>query len=713
MIKLCSEYNFVGDTRSGDVHARLDNIEGKMLRPIFFCLSRSLKYLDVVGLQRLFWCAILLLQYFPEHYLSGPVLLLHEVIDELLLRSAQPPRSRPRSPHEGFTLRVDRKDDDTTSASMHTQDNMNITSSLLAIRQSDPCLKEVFDEIEGSALLGISFESSFSTALTSTLLRLFNVKDTKTKSLTIDMLQKLLRHDQATYPPPPPQTRGVTASSDNNLNSNESDENTRTEQSEDADNRKATPRSDDGGGGGGGCFCLCLERGVSGYAPILLPHLSLEESVVSRPVLSAMDESLGENNDVDSGLLGAGNEQGDPSTTTASVSMTSLSVTTTMSSVTPSGRRPAAISRSSSSSSISMGTSSANTSRILTNVSVNLTSSQAKVKPILPTYLAALSPSSAKAQQGVSPAFFGAHNFPTEKSIVLFVTSLLGYLRLLAQSVYSDEEQQSHSFAFVILLQVLREVPVALHKLYQVIFAELNTTYSLSVQRNHYLADIVLEAIHECLLSKPQVSVPLRDSQEVFDLEREVHMDMEDESDETDEDLLMKRKNITIKLRPSAAGSEAPPDKSFVGKLKSTLISDKDHKDKGVNVMREDVDFLSDNDEEEDTDSSSLGSRLTGEEPLHHSFHYPPSSLLHPPPRREMKHSASSHGGLCAQGEASDMACLAEVGFSALLCGPYSYNFTRCGVCEGGGAAAARTCPCYKDRLRKKELVSFPVQGYF
>lgn len=608
VIKLCSEYNFVDNC--GEAQVCLDKIEDKMMRPIFFCLSRSLKFLDILGLQRLFWCTILLLQYFPEHYLSGPVLLLHSVSDELL--ESLPPGAGEKSSQFSAAgeINIDTCGDHGGDDDVRVH---NVTSALLDMRRSDSSLRQSFDVIEGSNLLGLSFESSFSTALTSTLLRLFNVKDAKTKTLTVDILQKLLQHDQATYCRP--------------LLTRQSPRRGCTETDADTIHERAG-----------------LERGISGYCPVLLPHLGLEESDVSRPLIRP--DTISNAPPVNPTVLTERNE------------ISTATVYTKAS-------RPPLVKKKSVPSLVLAG---------VTIPSTRGSSATLVPKNAMPTYLSALSPSAKS--QFVSPAFFGKHNFPSEKSIVLFVTSLLGYLRLLAQSVYSDEEQQSHSFAFIILLQVLREVPVALNKLYHVIFAELNTTYNLSSQRNHYLADIVMEAIHECLLSKTQLA-PDRGSH-VGSNEDSVEY-YRGEFEDDDNDLLVERKNIKIRTRHAGQNT----DVSFVEKIKSTIL-DKDKNRDGsnmhfVNVMREDVDFDSDEGGIDDESSSGF------------------NSPLETPPSLVRKRLESPREG------ATGMPYLADLGFSALLSGPYSFIFSSCGKC----LPLSRSCPCYKDRQDKKDLVSF------
>lgn len=593
VIKLCGEYNFVVGMH--EVQKELNNIEDKILRPLSFCLNCSLKYMELLELQRLFWCVILLLQYFPEHFLSGPVLILHGIVDELLQKS---------TPVEGLRVATSNKDEELKI------DSSNITSALLVTRESDSTLKEIFDVLEGSSILGISFKSSFSTALTSTLLRVFNVKDVQTKGLAIDILQKLLQHDQKTY------VRGAQID----------------KQSQDTPLIDGTVNDDIG-----------IVRGVSGYCAVLLPQLGLDEASVSRPALNTKDVEDTSLYDINDSIV----DQSEASLPTGHGNL-----------------KPALVKKKSIPSASNLPSSAANPGRL--GVNMNSTAS-------FPTYLAALSPSSKS--QFVSPHFFGAHNFPTEKTIVLFVTSLLSYLRLLARSVYSDEEQQSHSFAFVILLQVLREVPVALSKLYQVIFAELNTTYNLSLQRNHHLADIVLEAIHECLSSRNKV-VSSRPEGSVEDVG--VHEGLYIIHSDDDDDSLVERKNIQIKVRPPPAVVEERV--SLVSKIRSSIPTlpilekggekdspqDCDDPSYMVNVMREDVEFHSD---EEDEFDSAVDTNAKSRQSL------------------------------------TDSDYLAEIGFSALLSGPYNYMFSSCEKCETW-LAPAHACPCYMQRQRTKELVS-------
>jgi hypothetical protein len=579
VIKLCGEYNFVDNKE--DVKKDLDNIEDKMLRPIFFCLRCSLKYLDLLGLQKLFWCAVLLLQYFPEHYMSGPVLLLHGVVDELLSASTSANTGDKNSKEIQIDTSIDNNERKIYS-------KQSLTSALLSTRRSDPVLRDIFNAVESSGVLGISFESSFATALTSTLLRVFNVKDAKTKGLTLDILQRLLQHDQLTY------RRLLGQQSPRNVSVGELEvENV------------GTP------------------LGVSGYCPILLPHLGLEETLVSRVALAP-------NDDFD-------NMSSDTCQNDLLSSFSGLS-------------KPTLVKKKSIPNNVNL--------MISTNVLANTAP-----KAAFPTYLAALSPSAKS--QFVSPSFFGVHNFPTDKSIVLFVTSLLSYLRLLAQSVYSDEEQQSHSFAFIILLQVLREVPVALNKLYQVIFAELNTTYNISLQRNHHLADIVLEAIHECLLSQALIKSVSNPHHKISQ-----GSELADSSDE--DDIIVERKNIQIKTRPAVMEDRC----SIASLLLDRNISKDINRDCDsphlVNVMREDVEFHSDEEE--------------------HCDYVNPNALQ--------------------SSEATDMAYLAEIGFPALLCGPYNYIFTVCEQCQST-QLYSYSCPCYTRRRQRKELVSWLISFRF
>ena len=582
IMNICGEYDFVSS--DNEYHIYLNEVEDKILRPVCFCLRNSLNFIDVIQLQRLFWSSVLLLQYFPDHYLSGPLSLLDGIVGELLSHNVV---------QESVSVDGDEEGKLSKDSSQGNKVLVrNLGSILLDKRYNDSGLSKIFDDLESSNLLGVSFDSSFSTSLTLTLLRIFNVKDSKTKKVVINLLQKLLQNDQVAYAEQcfesaivgqPSTWRNVEGKSQN----------------------------------------LGTDEGVSGYCPILLPHLGLDETTVSRPLPR------------EGGYPGS-NEQLELETM-SSTEFSSIS------------RQPR------------------NFLTLKKKKSMNNMSNSSRLSAV-PTYLSSVCHSSKS--QFVAPTFFGCHNFPNEKSIVLFVASLLAYLRLLSQSDYSDEEQQSHSFAVVILLEVLRELPLALQKLYGVVFSELNDAYKLSLRRNQHLANVVLEAIHECLLSNPRLSNQFDGT----NLPKKVdvsnpYVERDSDSCNTDE-LFVERKNIIPVHKP------ADSDSGIVAKIKSSILERDKKKDsfseKTVNIMRDDVDFVLDN-MEGSPDGSPDGSSQTGTGE-----------------RRE-------HLG---------MAYLAELGFPAILCGPYAYNFKRCVSCQQLSWSIASTCPCFNQRYVKKEKVS-------
>ena len=362
-----------------------------LLRPVLFCLSKFIPLMDTNDIQELFWFAVLLLVVFPTSYLSGPVTLVNHIVVELL--------ERIESGNGGF-----------------------IEQNLLQSRQSSKQLNRIFRRIEkeGHIISGVSFESSFSMALASLLLRGFQMTEAKTRDMTEETLRLLMEHYQR--------------------------------QSE-------SPGDSSGSGGGIGTSRKC----ISGYAAVLLTVWG-DISLVSQPQLSIQHDNS------DAGDI-----------------RFSVSPPPTSMSGTPGGilEQP----------------------RAKTTLSV-LTASARPMMSTLPedpiyrptqqlqrqrSSSAALLPDKPPTYAHVS--FFGEHNFPTNKSLVLFVTMLLACIRTLQNM---EEEQL---FVHKLLLQTIRELPSVLTILYDIIFSDMSAAYATSLNNDSALHRVLFDIINECLMS--------------------------------------------------------------------------------------------------------------------------------------------------------------------------------------------------------------------
>jgi hypothetical protein len=92
-----------------------------------------------------------------------------------------------------------------------------------------------------------------------------------------------------------------------------------------------------------------------------------------------------------------------------------------------------------------------------------------------------------------SISFFGEHHFPTNRSAILFVTTLLAHLKLST----SETEQL---FILSLLLQIIKELPSILFLSYDLLFPQLVAHYNFYLDReSSNLTSAIFDLLNECL----------------------------------------------------------------------------------------------------------------------------------------------------------------------------------------------------------------------
>lgn len=368
-----------------------------LLRPILFCLSKSIPLMETQKVEELFWLAVLLFLFFPLSYLSGPVVLMHHVVVELLRRSER--RENGESGGSG--------DNDPLGANAYM--GTNIEDALLVARYNNKQLNKIFRRIEKGrkSVIGISFESSFSTALASLLLRGLQMTETKSRELTEQTLQLLMEHYQKQTEKASQSPRGSSSTSEN---------------------------------------------GISGYAAVLLTIWG-DIALVSQPQTS-------------------------PHLDTAQIDRRySTSPTPTTMSTTQNRRI------------MIYGSKARSVISTLPEDPVyrpSLQRQRSSSTPVLPS----------KPSGPLAPvSFFAEHNFPTNKSVVLFTTTQLAAIKAL------QKMEAEQLFAHTLLLQTIRELPSVLSVLYEILFSEMSSAYAASLQKEGPLNQTILGILNECLMS--------------------------------------------------------------------------------------------------------------------------------------------------------------------------------------------------------------------
>jgi hypothetical protein len=149
-------------------------VEEKLLEPTFKCISKVVPFLDTLQIKMLFWFSILLIQCFPDTLLYSPFLILYCSVNELLHRI-----------------------DTNNSNNSINGDGVNefIEKELLDIYNNDSEIASIFSYLESFLMYEISFQSSFSTALTKILLKGYNLPSTH--DMVVGMLTVLMKHSQS------------------------------------------------------------------------------------------------------------------------------------------------------------------------------------------------------------------------------------------------------------------------------------------------------------------------------------------------------------------------------------------------------------------------------------------------------------------------------------------------------------------------------------
>jgi hypothetical protein len=378
---LCDVFDSLKNVTDICIRHHFHDRDEPLLRPILFCLSKAIPLMETKKIHEVFWMTVLLLLFFPTSYLSGPIMLVHATVVELLSRIQQ----------EGDALGSGNAGRD-------------LEEELLESRHADKSLNKYFKRLERGkqSIIGVSFESSFSTAMSCLLLRGLQMTESKTRDLSETTLRLLMEHYQS-----------------------------------------------HGDGGGEEAPARC----ISGYSVVLLSVWG-DISLVSQPQ-PVMDSQLAI----------------DRRFSTSPVPSSTMSAQ---------GHRRVLI-----------------TSKARSVVAMSTLPDEAVYRPALQRQRAS-STSGLMLEKSLPIApvsFFGEHNFPTNKSLVLFATMILACIRTLQNM---EEEQL---FVHTLLLQTIRELPTVLSVLYEVLFSEMSSAYAASRNKEGDLNKAILDILNECLMS--------------------------------------------------------------------------------------------------------------------------------------------------------------------------------------------------------------------
>lgn len=150
--------------RTQDVYEKYVDTNGSKF--IFSCLTKLVSFLEEDKLLELFWINTMIVLYFPLHLLTGPIALMHSIVRCILESCSQ------------------------TGVMKHLEE------MLLDFRKKSKTLNTIFRKLEGDRLIGISFQSSFSIALSSILMRGLQSVEHSTKDLTIEILKLMSENYQ-------------------------------------------------------------------------------------------------------------------------------------------------------------------------------------------------------------------------------------------------------------------------------------------------------------------------------------------------------------------------------------------------------------------------------------------------------------------------------------------------------------------------------------